>query len=57
MAHNRVMIRVSISGDLHQRLKDESEARGLPMSELAEAMIEDTLPRLPPVELRERQPD
>jgi len=46
---DRVMIRVSISDDLHQRLKDESERRGVPMSKLAERLIEFTLPRLPPV--------
>jgi len=46
---DRVKIRVSISDDLHQRLKDESESRGLSMSKLAERMIEDSVARLPPV--------
>ena len=46
---NRVMIRISISDDLHQRLEDESESRSLSMSKLAERMIEDSVARLPPV--------
>jgi len=44
---NRVMIRISISDDLHQRLEDESESRSLSMSKLAERMIEEGLARLP----------